>query len=50
MAQVLHPSGPKRAKRLAANKKPPGVWMHIIGMLRLPACFRWYVVHIWGMY
>ena len=48
--QELQPPQPRRAARLPANRNPPGVWMHIIRMLRLPACLRLYVVQICGMY
>lgn len=41
MPHELQPATPSRANRLPANRKPPGVWMHIIGMLKLPTCLRW---------
>lgn len=50
MPHELQPDQPSRANKLAAKRKPPGVWMHIIGMLKLPTCLRRYVVQIWGMY
>jgi hypothetical protein len=44
MPQELQPAQPNLANRLPEKRSPPGVWMHIMGMLRLPTCFRWYVV------
>ena len=48
--QVLQPSFPTRAARLAAQTKLPGVCMSIIGMLKLPTLLSKYVVYICGKY
>ena len=34
--QALHPATPNLAARLPAKTNPPGVWISIIGMLKLP--------------
>jgi hypothetical protein len=41
---------PSLITRLSTNTKLPGVWMHIIGMLRLPTSFLCAVWNIWGRY
>ena len=46
--QALHPSLPSLPARLPAHTKLPGVWMHIVGMDKLPTALRRQVVHIWG--
>ena len=49
VAQLLQ-RVPSRMARLAAKIKLPGVWMHIMGILRLPTCLRRHVVASCGMY
>ena len=46
--QALHPCLPNLPARLPAQTKLPGVWMHIVGMDKLPTALRRHVVHIWG--
>jgi hypothetical protein len=48
--QALQPSEPNLIARLVANTKLPGVWMHIIGILRLMTCCSFQVVQSWGRY
>ena len=50
MPHVDQPAQPRRAKRLAAKRRPPGVWMSIMGMLRLPTWRSVRVVYICGTY
>lgn len=48
--QVLHPSTPSLAAKLADQTKLPGVWISIIGMLKLPTCPNCQVIQICGRY
>lgn len=49
VTQLLH-LVPSLLAKLMAHTNDPGVWMHIIGMLRLPTCFSVHVVYSCGMY